>query len=94
MFFALTYFRPPVSYFSMVEKHYRSFIKALSWRITGTIDTLIISFLITRKLSFALSIGGVEVFTKMFLYYVHERVWNKISIGRVVEPKDKANYNI
>lgn len=90
----MTYSHPSVSYLSMIEKHYRSFVKALSWRITGTIDTLVISFLITGKIKLALSIGGVEVFTKMFLYYVHERVWNKISIGRVVEPKDKANFDI
>lgn len=66
----------------MVEKRYRSFLKTVSWRITGTIDTMIISFLITRKLDWAISIGLVEVFTKLILYYFHERAWDRIKIGR------------
>ena len=78
----------------MVEKHYRSFVKAVSWRITGTLDTMVISFLITGRIKWALSIGGVEVFTKVFLFYVHERVWNRIPFGRIQEPKDKPNFQI
>ena len=70
----------------MADKHYRSVIKAFSWRATGTVDTMVISYFITGQLKFALSIGFVELFTKIILYYVHERVWEKISIGR--EKKD------
>jgi uncharacterized membrane protein len=66
----------------MIDKRYRSFFKALSWRITGTIDTFIISFLVTGKFKFAITISGVEVFTKIFLFYFHERLWNRISFGR------------
>lgn len=69
------------------EKPYRSIIKAISWRLVGTFDTILISFLIIGNLKFAVSIGGVELFTKMFLYFVHERVWNKIKLGKV-EPID------
>lgn len=69
----------------MHEKHYRSVFKAISWRATGTLDTMIISYLITRRLSWAISIGGVEVFTKCVLYYFHERLWNRISLGKVTE---------
>ncbi len=58
----------------MAEKHYRSLVKGVSWRITGSIDTMIISFLVTGKLKFALAITSVEFFTKIFLYYLHERV--------------------
>lgn len=78
----------------MVEKHYRSFVKAISWRLTGSVDTMVISYLITHRLSWALTISGVELFTKVFLFFVHERVWNKISFGRIVEPKDKPNFEI
>ena len=78
----------------MAEKHYRSIIKAVSWRLTGSMDTLVISFLITRQLKWAFTISGVELFTKVFLYYVHERVWNKIPLGRIQEPKDKPNFEI
>ena len=79
----------------MADKHHRSLIKAVSWRLTGSVDTLIISFLITGKLKWALSISSVELFTKIGLYYAHERVWEKLSFGRVKEPaKDKSNFEI
>ncbi|MDD3722949.1 MAG: DUF2061 domain-containing protein [Lutibacter sp.] len=60
------------------EKPIRSIVKAVSWRIVGTVDTMIISWFITGELSMALSIGSVEVITKMVLYYGHERIWNLI----------------
>ena len=71
----------------MKEKHYRSLLKAISWRVTGTCDTILISWLITGKATWAISIGGVEVITKMVLYYLHERAWNKIHIGREKGPE-------
>ncbi len=71
-----------------MEKHYRSIIKATSWRALGTLDTIFISFLITGKIKMAISIGGVELFTKVFLYYVHERLWNRISLGRTPPPPE------
>ncbi|HEU6447295.1 MAG TPA: DUF2061 domain-containing protein [Verrucomicrobiae bacterium] len=77
----------------MADKHYRSLVKAVSWRVTGSIDTLVISYLITGKLKWAFTISGVELFTKILLYYVHERVWHKISFGRIEEPK-KPSYEI
>lgn len=55
-----------------------SLVKTLSWRIVGTIDTIVISYLLTGKFDVAFSIGGVEVISKMVLYYVHERTWIKI----------------
>lgn len=70
------------------EKHYRSIVKAISWRVTGTIDTIVISWLITKEVKFALTIGFVEVFTKIFLYYVHERLWTRIAFGRVKATSD------
>jgi len=60
------------------EHPLRSFAKALSWRILGTADTMIISWFITGTLSMAISIGSIEVVTKMILYYGHERLWNII----------------
>jgi uncharacterized membrane protein len=67
----------------MSEKSYRSIIKSVSWRTIGTLDTIIISLIITGKPEMAISIGGVEVFTKMALYYFHERTWNRINFGRL-----------
>ena len=48
----------------MAEKHYRSLAKAVSWRITGSVDTLIITFLITGQWKWAFYVSGVELFTK------------------------------
>lgn len=77
------------------DKHYRSFIKAVSWRVTGTIDTMIVSFLVTGKFKLALAISAVELFTKIGLYYFHERIWEKLSFGRVQQPaKDKPSFEI
>ena len=75
----------------MFEQRYRSLAKAVSWRATGTIDTIVISFLVTGKVKLAVSIGVIEVFTKVLLFYLHERVWNAIGFGRV---KGKEDYSI
>ncbi len=77
----------------MVEKHYRSLIKAVSWRLTGSIDTLIISWIVTGKPKLAVTIMSVEFFTKITLYYLHERAWHKIPFGMVKEAK-KDNFEI
>ncbi len=64
------------------ETPLRSLVKAASWRATGTADTIFWSWLFTGSIGTALSIGVTEVITKIFLYYAHERVWNRISFGR------------
>jgi uncharacterized membrane protein len=60
------------------DRPVKSALKAVSWRIVGTIDTMLISYIITGKISVALSIGSIEVFTKTLLYYFHERLWAHI----------------
>lgn len=57
------------------DNHLFSFLKSISWRVVGTIDTIIIAYFVTGKVHMALSIGFVEVFTKLALFYLHERVW-------------------
>ena len=71
----------------MKSKARRSLAKTLSWRILATSDTFH-SWLITGTVSMAGAIAGIEVITKMFLYYGHERVWNKIKWG-----KDKTDHS-
>jgi uncharacterized membrane protein len=63
----------------MNDSKKRSVFKAISWRITGTIDTFIISYLITGELTYASAISITEVGTKIALYYCHERAWNKVT---------------
>jgi uncharacterized membrane protein len=70
-----------------MDTHSRSLAKAISWRITGSIDTMILSFLITGSMKFAAAIGLTEVVTKSVLYYLHERAWLKIPFGRDVPAK-------
>lgn len=70
----------------MQEKAYRSVVKTISWRTIGTLDTVIISYFITGNLTMAASIGSIELFTKMVLYYFHERAWNKIPLGKIKAP--------
>jgi uncharacterized membrane protein len=60
------------------DKPIKSIMKSVSWRIVGTIDTMVISYFITGKVTIALSIGSVEVLTKTVLYYFHERLWAHI----------------
>lgn len=60
---------------SSANSHLISFVKGISWRIVGTLDTMLIAYFVTGKVDMALSIGSVEVFTKIILYYLHDRAW-------------------
>lgn len=62
------------------ETHLRSLAKAISWRITGTADTFLVSWFITGQVALASGIALTEVFTKVGLYYLHERAWSKINV--------------
>ena len=61
----------------------RSLIKTITWRVIATLDTFFISRFITGKLVFAGAITSLEILTKMFLYFLHERGWAKIKWGRL-----------
>jgi uncharacterized membrane protein len=67
----------------MKESHTRSVIKGITWRVVGTLDTMVIAWWITGSVKWALSIGGIEVFTKIILYYLHERIWQGLPRGSV-----------
>ncbi len=56
----------------------RHIAKAITWRIVGTIDTIVLSWIISGNPFTGLKIGFAEVATKMILYYLHERIWFKI----------------
>ena len=53
----------------------RHALKSISWRIVGTIDTFLLSYILTGSISFGLSISGIDFFLKIVLYYFHERIW-------------------
>lgn len=60
----------------------RHIAKTITWRIVGTIDTIVLSWIITGNPLTGLKIGMAEVATKMILYYFHERVWFKINLSK------------
>ncbi len=65
------------------DSHLRSFVKAVSWRVVGSLDTFLLSLLITGKLKYAVSIASAEALTKIVLYYLHERAWRLVAWGRL-----------
>ena len=64
-------------------KRRRSVAKSISWRVLGSADTFVLGYLITGNAAWAGSIAGLEVLTKMVLYYFHERAWVHIGWGVV-----------
>lgn len=59
----------------------RHILKTITWRVVGTIDTILLGWLISGDPTIGLSVGGAELVTKMLLYYLHERTWYKIDFG-------------
>ena len=64
------------------ESAMRSVFKAISWRILATLTTGLLVYLITGSTEFAVTVGLLEGVAKIGLYYFHERLWNRLNIGR------------
>ena len=60
----------------------RHIAKTFTWRITATLTTMIIAWLVSGDPLTGITIGGIEFFIKMPVYYFHERVWYKSNFGR------------
>ena len=67
----------------MSDTPIRSLVKAITWRITGTIDTFLISWVITGEPLIASGIALTEIMTKILIYWLHERIWGRITWGRL-----------
>ena len=65
------------------ESNLRSITKAISWRMLGSLDTFLLSWLVTGEAKMAIAISGIELVTKIALYWTHERMWNRISWGKL-----------
>lgn len=72
--------------FKGLESHPRSFVKAVSWRTVGSIDTFVLGLLFSGSAKLAGAIAGTEVLTKIALFYFHERAWSLVRWGRRAEP--------
>lgn len=68
------------------ETKKRSILKAISWRTWATVTTAVLVFIFTGKFAMAITIGFLEVFAKMGLYFIHERMWQKIGFGKKEVP--------
>ena len=68
------------------EAHRRTATKTATWRTIASLDTIILALIFTGNLGTAISIGGLEVITKLALYFVHERAWSRLKWGIVHDP--------
>ncbi len=68
-------------FFSTDPSVKRHLAKTITWRIVGSVDTMGVAWIITGNPLIGLKIGGLEVITKMILYFLHERVWYKVNFG-------------
>ena len=66
----------------MSDQHRRSLVKTVSWRITGTGATFLISYLVLGNVMVAGSIAVIQLVANTVLYFVHERIWNIVKWGR------------
>ena len=66
-------------------KRGRSLFKAMTWRIIASLDTFFLSYIITGRFDWATSIAIFEIITKAIIYYFHERAWNRVKWGRIIE---------
>ncbi len=73
-----------------VELPKRTLVKTITWRIIALVTTIIVVYIFSGNASKSVIVGLVANFLKMFFYYAHERVWNRIAFGRVKPPE----YNI
>ena len=60
----------------------RSLVKALSYRIWGTLSSVAVAYVITKNASLSITIAFWETVVKIFIYYAHERGWNYVQWGR------------
>jgi len=66
-----------------VETHFRSILKAVSYRFLGTIVTFCVALLLTKSFDLAAQIGALDTILKIGAFYFHERLWHRIKIGRI-----------
>ena len=70
-----------------METHFRSIIKAISWRAGGTVVTFFVAWVLLGKLDLAAKIGVLDTAVKVGAFYIHERLWNKINFGKQKPPE-------
>ena len=69
-----------------METRRRSLAKALSWRLFATLITMSVAYLLTGELGFAVEIGALDTLVKIAVYFLHERIWQRIRYGKIDTP--------
>ena len=71
----------------MMDSHFRSIAKALTWRTGGIVVTCFVAYVATGELAIAAKIAGLDAALKLGAYYVHERAWARIKLGQAKPPE-------
>ena len=72
-----------------IQSRIRHLAKSVTWRLVGTVDTILLGWLVSGDATVGLTIGGLEMVTKMILYYLHERAWFRYGrLGREDSTED------
>lgn len=69
-----------------MESHLRSILKGITWRLGGTTVTILVAWIFTGNINTAAKIGLIETVLKISVFYFHERLWNRINIGKEKQP--------
>lgn len=67
------------------ETNMRSVVKSITFRILATLTTIILVYIFFGRMDIAAVIGGLEVLIKLILYFFHERIWNRVSWGKIIK---------
>ncbi|MHC4171761.1 MAG: DUF2061 domain-containing protein [Planctomycetota bacterium] len=70
-----------------MESHYRSIVKAITWRTGGTVVTFAVAWILTGNISLSAGIGILDTIIKIGAYYIHERLWIRVKFGKLKSPE-------
>jgi len=78
------------NFLNQTNSQIRHLLKTITWRIVGTIDTILLGWIVTGHAEIGLTIGGFELITKMLLYYFHERIWYRSDFGLISNTEEET----
>ena len=70
-----------------MESHARSIAKAVSYRVLGSASTVLILYALSRDIPMSLGAGALDTVVKIVMYFLHERLWARISFGKPKAPE-------
>lgn len=79
------------NFLNQTNSQIRHILKTITWRIVGTMDTILLGWIVTGHAEIGFTIGGFELITKMLLYYFHERIWYRSDFGLISNTEEETN---